>query len=210
VFEESKSWNWNQDKGIGTSQIEFDNNEDIANVDDNAAVNNGNEEIDAPITDENIVVEDTASESSNEEASPVTTTRLRKPSVRLDGYVTGRAAEEDDEGDINNFAIFNNNEDPVLYDEAAKENVWRQAMDAEIEAIEKNGTWKLVTIPAKCKPIGVKWVYKTKYNEKGEIDKHKARLVAKGYAQKQGIDYSEVFAPVARWDTIRIILSIAA
>ncbi|KAK2452730.1 hypothetical protein QL285_000498 [Trifolium repens] len=210
VFEESKSWNWNQDKGIGTSQIEFDDNEDIANVDDNAAVNNGNEEIDAPITDENIVVEDTASESSNEEASPVTTTRLRKPSVRLDGYVTGRAAEEDDEDDINNFAIFNNNEDPVLYDEAAKENVWRQAMDAEIEAIEKNGTWKLVTIPAKCKPIGVKWVYKTKYNEKGEIDKHKARLVAKGYAQKQGIDYSEVFAPVARWDTIRIILSIAA
>jgi hypothetical protein len=58
--------------------------------------------------------------------------------------------------------------------------------------------------------IGVKWIYKTKYNEKGEVDKHKARLVAKGYSQKYGIDYNEVFAPVARWDTIRAILALAA
>jgi hypothetical protein len=60
------------------------------------------------------------------------------------------------------------------------------------------------------KKIGVKWVFKTKLNEKGEVDKHKARLVVKGYAQRQGIDYSEVFSPVARWDTIRMLLSLAA
>ncbi|PNX60361.1 copia-type polyprotein, partial [Trifolium pratense] len=51
---------------------------------------------------------------------------------------------------------------------------------------------------------------KTKYNERGKIEKHKVGLVAKGYTQKHGIDYNEVFAPVARWDTIRTILALAA
>lgn len=50
--------------------------------------------------------------------------------------------------------------------------------------------------------IGVKWIYKTKINEKGELDKYKARLVAKWYSQTHGVDYAEVFAPVARMDTI--------
>lgn len=54
------------------------------------------------------------------------------------------------------------------------------------------------------------WVYKTKLNESGEVDKCKARLVEKGYAQEHGIDYNEVFAPVARWDTIRMVMSLAA
>ena len=58
--------------------------------------------------------------------------------------------------------------------------------------------------------LRVKWVYKTKLNEKGELEKHNARLVAKGYAQKYGIDYDETFAPVARMDTIRAVLAIAA
>ena len=65
-------------------------------------------------------------------------------------------------------------------------------------------------MPKGAKKIGVKWVFKTKLNEKGEVDKCKVRLVAKGYAQRQGIDYNEVFAPVARWDTIRMVLALAA
>jgi len=56
----------------------------------------------------------------------------------------------------------------------------------------------------------VKWIYKTKLNEEGKVDKYKARLVAKGYTQTKGVDYTEVFAPVARWDTIRIVLAVAA
>lgn len=65
-------------------------------------------------------------------------------------------------------------------------------------------------MPKGAKKIGVKWVFRTKLNENGEVDKLKARLVAKGYAQQQGIDYNEVFAPVARWDTIRMVLALAA
>ena len=83
-------------------------------------------------------------------------------------------------------------------------------MDEEIKVIMKNDTWELTTLPKGHKVIGVEWVYKTKRNAKGEIKKHKARLVAKGYSQKAGIDYDEVFAPVARLETIRLIISLAA
>ena len=65
-------------------------------------------------------------------------------------------------------------------------------------------------MPKGGKSIGVKWVYNTKLNEHGEFDKYKARLVAKGYTQQYGVDYIEVFAPVARLDTIQLILPIAA
>lgn len=83
-------------------------------------------------------------------------------------------------------------------------------MDAEIRSIMKNDTWELVDPPKDHKSIGVKWVYKTKLNERGEVEKYKARLVAKGYKQKLGIDYQEVFAPVIRLETIRLVLSLAA
>jgi hypothetical protein len=69
---------------------------------------------------------------------------------------------------------------------------------------------ELADLPKGQKTIGVKWVYKTKLNEKGEIDKFKARLVVKGYKQEHGVDYQEVFAPVARQDTIRLVVSLAA
>lgn len=79
-------------------------------------------------------------------------------------------------------------------------------MDAEIEAIERNNTWELIKMPPEGKVIGVKWIYKTKLNEKGEVDKYKACLVAKGYNQQYGVDYAQVFAPVAHLDTVRVIL----
>ena len=64
--------------------------------------------------------------------------------------------------------------------------------------------------PVGAKAVGVKWIYKTKLNELGEVDKFKAWLVVKGYAQEYRIDYTEVFAPVARMDTIRMIIAVAA
>ncbi|GLT90367.1 hypothetical protein SLE2022_083040 [Rubroshorea leprosula] len=65
-------------------------------------------------------------------------------------------------------------------------------MDEEIKAIQKNGTWELVTLPEGQKAIGVKWVYKVKKNAQGKVEKYKARLVAKGYIQEYGIDYDEI------------------
>ncbi|KAL5566704.1 hypothetical protein UlMin_029868 [Ulmus minor] len=89
------------------------------------------------------------------------------------------------------FCLFADCE-PVSFQEAAQEKRWRDAMDEEIRAIEKNDTWELTSLPKGHKAIGVKWVYKTKRNAKGEIERHKARLVAKGYSQKAGIDYDEI------------------
>jgi hypothetical protein len=106
--------------------------------------------------------------------------------------------------------VYSNIDDPTTYDEAVKSEAWRKAMDLEIESIEGKNTWELSSLPEGAKAVGVKWIYKTKYNEMGEIEKHKARLVAKGYSQKYGIDYNEVFAPVARWDTIRSVVVLAA
>ncbi|CAO2841229.1 unnamed protein product [Amaranthus hypochondriacus] len=83
-------------------------------------------------------------------------------------------------------------------------------MQEEIKSIEKNNTWELVDPPKQCNPIGVKWVYKTKLNAEGNVEKYKARLVAKGYKQKEAIDHNEVFAPVARQETIRLVLSLSA
>jgi hypothetical protein len=83
-------------------------------------------------------------------------------------------------------------------------------MNEEIQFIDKNQTWDLVELPKGKDVIGVKWVYKTKCNVGGKVEKHKARLVAKGFTQQPGIDYNETFAPIARLDTIRMVLSITA
>ncbi|KAA0031828.1 copia protein [Cucumis melo var. makuwa] len=96
------------------------------------------------------------------------------------------------------------------FEEALQNDKWKIAMDEEIKAIKKNDTWELSTLPNGKKAVGVKWVLKIKKNEKGEVERYKARLVAKGYYQRKGIDYDEVFAPVARLETIRLLIALAA
>ena len=100
--------------------------------------------------------------------------------------------------------------DPNRFHDAAGEEKWQNAMNEEIAAIEKNGTWMLEDLPENKSAIGLKWVFKTKYNADGSVQKHKARLVVKGYAQQQGIDYEETFSPVARFETVRMFLALAA
>ncbi|KAD6796495.1 hypothetical protein E3N88_07391 [Mikania micrantha] len=91
-------------------------------------------------------------------------------------------------------------EEQVNFKEAAKRKEWAQAMEEEMASIERNKTWRLVNLPKGCRPIGLKWVYKIKKDARGQITRHKARLVSKGYIQQHGVEYNEVFAPVARLD----------
>ncbi|KAM2708962.1 hypothetical protein EV2_046705 [Malus domestica] len=107
------------------------------------------------------------------------------------------------------FCLFADCE-PVDFQEAVQDTKWMTTMDEEIEAIQKNDTWELAILPKGHKAIGVKWVYKTKKNANGEVERYKVRLVAKGYSQRAGIDYDEVFSPVARLETIRLLISLAA
>jgi hypothetical protein len=78
------------------------------------------------------------------------------------------------------------------------------------EIILDNKTWTLEDLPRGHKAIGLKWVSKLKRNEEGEVGKHKVHLVAKGYVQRQGIDFEEVFAPIARLESVRLLLAIAS
>jgi hypothetical protein len=80
-------------------------------------------------------------------------------------------------------------------------------MQEEMSSIEENETWTLVDLPA---PIGLKWVYKVKRNDRVVIVKHKAHLVEKGYVQRPGIDIEEVYAPVATLESVRLLLAVAA
>lgn len=100
--------------------------------------------------------------------------------------------------------------EPSNVQEALESKPWKEAMDAEYQSLMKNNTWELVDLPPGKKVIGCKWIFKTKYEADGSIDKHKARLVAKGYAQKEGIDDEKTFAPTAKIKSIRMIFALTA
>ena len=86
---------------------------------------------------------------------------------------------------------------------------WKKAMNKEIESLPSNGTWEIVPRPREQNIVSCKWVFKTKRNVKGEVERYKARLVARGFSQKYGVDYDEVFAPVVRQATFRTLLTLA-
>ena len=86
---------------------------------------------------------------------------------------------------------------------------WKEATHSEFESLTKNHTWDLVDLPDGKNVVGCKWIYKIKRNADGDVSRYKARLVAQGYSQVEGMDYEEVFAPVARYNSIRSILAIA-
>jgi len=83
-------------------------------------------------------------------------------------------------------------------------------MQEEIEALHKNNTWDLVPLPQGKKAIGNKWVYKVKRDGNDQVERYHVRLVVKGYAQKEGIDFNEIFSPVVRLTTIRVVLAMCA
>jgi hypothetical protein len=100
--------------------------------------------------------------------------------------------------------------EPSCFKEAINIFEWKGAIKKEYDALIKNGIWRLVDPPTRIKPIGCKWFYKLKYKGDGSLEKYKVILVAKGYAQKEGVDYIETFAPTAKWGTIKTLFSLVA
>ncbi|RVX06515.1 Retrovirus-related Pol polyprotein from transposon RE1 [Vitis vinifera] len=98
---------------------------------------------------------------------------------------------------------------PNTIQEAFKISEWKKAVQDEIDALEKNGTWTITNLPIGKRLVGCKWIFTIKYKADGSIERFKARLVARGFTQSYGIDYHETFAPVAKLNTIRILLSLA-
>ncbi|GAA0167068.1 transmembrane signal receptor [Lithospermum erythrorhizon] len=207
VFEEEKQWNWGEGyKEQISADLEWNDNM-ITEENETDVQTTQSESTDIDTTGESSISttqESSESEQGGENSNPGRTHRA--PGWMRD-YVYGDGLSEEDEAHI---VMDIEGEDPITYEEAVQHEKWRTAMDNEISSIQNNNTWKLTSLPRGAKRIGVKWIFKTKRDENGVITKHKARLVAKGYTQQEGIDYAEVFAPVARMDTVRMILSIAA
>ena len=104
-------------------------------------------------------------------------------------------------------------DDPINFQQAMQSDnsqKWIDAMNEEMKSMKDNEVWELVPLPEGKKPIGCKWIFKTKRDSKGNVERYKARLVAKGFTQKEGIDYTETFSPVSSKDSFRTIMALVA
>jgi hypothetical protein len=99
--------------------------------------------------------------------------------------------------------------DLETFTEASIHPDWDTTMNEEYRYLMENNTWDLVPLPKGRKLVRCKWVYITKYALNGSVERHKAQLVSKGFSQVEGIDYNETFAPVAKMNSICLVLSLA-
>ena len=217
VFDEDKGWNWKnvvpEISNIKEFTISFGEfgNRGIDRSDDTLEEQQGKEggednNNDAVATINGETQDDHEEDDTEEETSESflrKSTRERKKPSYLDDYIL--LAELDCER-----LLMTINDEPWSYNEAKDLKVWNDACEDEIKSIVKNKTWELVDLPRGAKAIGLKWIFKIKRNSDGSINKFKARLVAKGYIQRHGVDFEEVFAPVARMETVRLLIALAA
>lgn len=111
------------------------------------------------------------------------------------------------------YCLLTEDGEPSTFHEATRSpdvSLWMAAMQEELEALHKNKTWELVELPQGRKAIGNKWVYKIKRDGNDQVERYRARLVVKGYAQREGIDFNEIFSPVVRLTTVRVVLAMCA
>ncbi|RVW84289.1 Retrovirus-related Pol polyprotein from transposon TNT 1-94 [Vitis vinifera] len=190
VFEEDRQWEWDtsyeEQVLVDLEWGDDDKNDTKDNEGDEnlKAASEGNEEAEGNENQAaaNDVGDAAATDASDApaEGSNAMERRVRRAPIWMEDYISGEGLSE---GEIElNMALVAST-DPINYEEA---------------------------VMTGAKTIGVKWIYKTKLNELGEVDKCKARLVAKGYSQQQGVDFTEIYAPVARMDTVRMIVALAA
>ncbi|KAM1069409.1 hypothetical protein ACFX13_001358 [Malus domestica] len=177
--------------------------------------------------DSNMPVEDETlrgidPEEPSEESPPTiprrNPTRERHPPARLQDFVTYKLKHP-----LSNYCSYQRlspnytaylsnisaHEEPQSFQEANQSQVWQQAMQDELHALDQHKTWSIVPLPKGKKIVGCRWIYKIKFNSDGSIERHKARLVARGFTQTFDVDYKETFAPVAKMNTVRVLLSVA-
>nr|GFC34797.1 putative ribonuclease H-like domain-containing protein [Tanacetum cinerariifolium] len=160
--------------------------------------------------------------------SPIPTTRIQKdhPTSQIIGDLSSTTQTRSmargvrDQGGISQmfnedfhtcmFACFLSQEEPKRIHQALKDPSWIKSMQEELLQFKMQKVWILVDLPYGKRAIGTKWVYRNKKDEGGIVIRNKASLVAQGYTQDEGIDYEEVFAPVARIEAIILFLAYAS
>lgn len=206
IFEEDKGWNWES-----TKALENELHGTFAVFSPYAEVNRNDgdgENLQSPQTgqlserESSVELSPSPTQDTNTEDGSEPPRKYRQLS---EVYNASTEVELDDDELMLMGTI-----EPTSYSKAATEHSWKKAMENEIESVERNQTWRLTELPAGKKAIGLKWVYKVKKDASGKVVKHKARIVAKGYVQQQGRDFDEIFAPVTRLETVRLLLALAA
>jgi len=112
-----------------------------------------------------------------------------------------------------NYILLTDEGEPNCFQEACKvehSKEWKKAIKEEMNSLQENKTWELVNLPKDRKALQNKWVYKIKHEGNENKERYKARLVVKGFAQKEGIDFTEIFSPVVKMSPIRVILGLVA
>nr|GEX24495.1 putative zinc finger, CCHC-type [Tanacetum cinerariifolium] len=110
----------------------------------------------------------------------------------------------------NNVEVNEPNPEINVEPQETQQPLRREAIEDKLNSMSTNNVWKLVELPNGAKPVGCKWVFKTKLDPNGNIARYKARLVAKGYTQKEGVDYKETFSLVSIKDSLRIVMAFVA
>jgi hypothetical protein len=159
---------------------------------------------------------DQDSELLNPSIEPASWVKLNHPSRQLLGNLNEsrrlRSRIINPTNEVANQVIYNcylAQFEPKKVEEALQDDSWVIAMHDELHQFSRINVWALVSRPSDQNIIGTKWIFKNKSNEHGTVIRNKARLVAQGYTQIEGIDFDETFAPVARLESIRILLSIS-
>ncbi|CAL1361871.1 unnamed protein product [Linum trigynum] len=151
----------------------------------------------------NIAIENEPNIDEPHEIALRRSTRNRRPAISDDYEVYIHELESD-------LGLYH---DPVSFSQAMESehsDKWLAAAKEEMKSMYKNEVWDLVDLPEGCKRVGNRWVWKTKHDSNGNIERHRARLVAKGFTQKSGVDYKETFSPVSKKDSLRIVMAMVA
>ena len=194
-----------EEESVSIPTIAFDNVQVSIPVNDQEANPDPQQENvnQTPIQDEIIVPE----EQTQQPQEPVPlrrSTRERRNAIPDDFFVFLQEHEEET-GMVEN--------DPINFHQAmqgSNSQKWIDAMNEEYKSMQDNKVWELVPLPEGAKPIGCKWIFKTKRDSNGNVERYKARLVAKGFTQKEGIDFKETFSPVSSKDSFRTIMALVA
>ncbi|KAH9688238.1 Integrase catalytic domain-containing protein [Citrus sinensis] len=188
------------------STVDFDNVQVLIPVIDHEVNSDPqpSDNIDQPQHQHEMIVPEEQTQQPQEPVQLRRSTRERRNAIP-DDYIVFLQEHEDETGVMEY--------DPINFHQAmqsSNSHKWIEVMNEEYKSMQDNKVWELISLPSGAKPIGCKWIFKTKRDSKGNVERYKARLVAKGFTQKEGIDYKETFSPVSTKDSFRTIMSLVA
>ena len=147
---------------------------------------------------------------SSEQKSPSSRVKLNHPATNILGSLNDNMRLRSKALNVITHSCYLSQFEPKKVDEALQDVDWVNSIHEELHQFVRNDVWELIPRPKGVNVIGTKWIFKNKSDEHDTVIRNKSRLVTQGYTQVEGINFDETFAPVARLESIRILLAIAS